>query len=316
MSFRGREEKGMGIGAVESTLTPAVASITPTGTATSVTSRGGAAQPASTDADSSDISGPAQLLAKLKELQQTDPTKFKAVVTKLSDTLNEEAKAAASPRQQRFLTDLASQFAAAGQTGTLPTLAGPSGGRGGPPPAGGTGGSPPGGAPAGSQGTATPVQGNDAAGATAQDNAGGAEANAGGQRNNRAAALVQNNGASGTSSAATGTDSAATGTRGAASGTSFAATAKKVGLPPSARNANVANSGTLAPDASTDPADANDDGVVSATERQAYQFSQLPKPKPSASNRTSAYTRAADDQGQSRIRATFDQLASVVNASL
>src|SRR6478752_10893655 len=100
------------------------------------------------------VSGPGQLLAKLKQLQQSDPTKFKQAMSTLSDTLSEEAKSTTDSRGQKMLTDLAAKFKTAGETGDLSSLTPPQrgaeGGKGagGPPPGGGpppAGGPPPGG---------------------------------------------------------------------------------------------------------------------------------------------------------------------------
>ena len=89
------------------------------------------------------VSGPGQLLAKLKQLQQSDPTKFKQVMSTLSDTLSEEAKSTTDSRGQKMLTDLAAKFKTAGETGDLSSLT--------PPQRGAEGGKGAGGARAGGQ---------------------------------------------------------------------------------------------------------------------------------------------------------------------
>jgi hypothetical protein len=74
------------------------------------------------DRDSSRVSGPAQLLSKLKQLQASDPAKFKDVMAKLSSTLKTDAKNASDPGAQKMLTDLASKFDTAAQSGDLSAL--------------------------------------------------------------------------------------------------------------------------------------------------------------------------------------------------
>lgn len=104
--------------------------------------------------DSAAISGPAQLLSKLSELQRSDPTKLEQVLGQISEALSDEASTASDAQSKQMLSGLASQFASAAKTGDLSSLApaksGPAGGggpggAGGPPP----GGRPPGGAPPG-----------------------------------------------------------------------------------------------------------------------------------------------------------------------
>jgi hypothetical protein len=113
----------MAITAVSNGVTQAVQNVSDT-TAISATSSTDTSKASTTSAntDSSTVSGPAQLLAKLKSLQESDPAKFKEVVKKLSDTLRTDAKVSTDANEQRALTDLASKFETAGQTGNLSAL--------------------------------------------------------------------------------------------------------------------------------------------------------------------------------------------------
>lgn len=150
----------MTISSVNSSLTQALLATTSTQSTTSASSSSGSTGVASTGGDTTQVSGPGQLLAKLKQLQQTDPAKFKQVMTNLTDALKKDAQNATDPKDQKFLNDLAAKFDAAGQSGDLSSLA-PQGAHhghhhhhAGPPPAGGAAGSPPpgGAAPNGSNG--------------------------------------------------------------------------------------------------------------------------------------------------------------------
>ena len=75
--------------------------------------------------DSSRVSGPAKLLSKLKELQKSDPAKFKEVMTKISDTLKEQAEKTDDAGEKKTLTDMAAKLESAGKTGDLSSLAPP-----------------------------------------------------------------------------------------------------------------------------------------------------------------------------------------------
>ena len=98
--------------------------------------------------DSSSVSGPAAILSKLKALQASDPAKFKEAMSAISKKLTKDADASTDAKQKQVLTDMASKFSTAGQTGDLSGITPPSGasgakgghhggGHGGPPPSGG-----------------------------------------------------------------------------------------------------------------------------------------------------------------------------------
>jgi hypothetical protein len=71
--------------------------------------------------DSAQLSPMASLLNQLQQLQQTDPTQFKSVMSSIADTLKTDAQSATGPQAQH-LTDLANKFSQAAQTGQMPDL--------------------------------------------------------------------------------------------------------------------------------------------------------------------------------------------------
>lgn len=81
---------------------------------------------ASTPATSSNVSKPGELMAKLSQLQQQDPAKFKQVTQQISDDLKSEAANASGPQAQ-FLTKLSDNFAQAASSGNLSSLQPPQG---------------------------------------------------------------------------------------------------------------------------------------------------------------------------------------------
>lgn len=72
-------------------------------------------------ADSAQLSPMASLLNQLQQLQQTDPDKFKSVMSSIADTLKTDAQNATGPQAQR-LNALADKFSQAAQTGQMPDL--------------------------------------------------------------------------------------------------------------------------------------------------------------------------------------------------
>lgn len=83
--------------------------------------------PPAMGAGSASISKPAELLSKLKQLEQTDPAKFKQVVTQLSSDLK-TAAGKATGAQADFLNKMADGFAQAATTGDLSAMQPPQGG--------------------------------------------------------------------------------------------------------------------------------------------------------------------------------------------
>jgi hypothetical protein len=75
----------------------------------------------STPAASASVSKPGELMNKLSQLLQQDPSKFKAVTQQISDELKTAAQSASGP-QASFLTKLSSDFAQASSSGTLSSL--------------------------------------------------------------------------------------------------------------------------------------------------------------------------------------------------
>ena len=114
----------MSISSVNSSLTQALLSTTPALDTTSAPSANtsAATATATSGGDTTQVSGPGQLLAKLKQLQQSDPTKFKQVMSKLTDALKTDTQNATDPKDQKMLSDLAAKFDQAGQSGDLSSL--------------------------------------------------------------------------------------------------------------------------------------------------------------------------------------------------
>jgi hypothetical protein len=89
----------------------------------------------STSASSSDVksdvqlSKPAAMMKKLESLQQSDPAKFKEVMTNISESLASAAESASGESASR-LSEMAQKFASAAETGDLSSLKPPAGGHG------------------------------------------------------------------------------------------------------------------------------------------------------------------------------------------
>jgi len=66
-------------------------------------------------------------MAKLSQLLQQDPAKFKQVTQQISDQLKSAAQSASGPQAQ-FLTKLSDDFSQASSSGSLASLQPPSGG--------------------------------------------------------------------------------------------------------------------------------------------------------------------------------------------
>lgn len=87
--------------------------------------------PAAEDANAAATSSPAtsvsmsrrsQIFSALQKLQQTDPGKFKQVMSQMSDTLNAEAQQLGSGSDADRLRQLAAKFSDAAQSGAMPEL--------------------------------------------------------------------------------------------------------------------------------------------------------------------------------------------------
>ncbi len=77
-------------------------------------------------ATSGSVSKPGELLAKLSQLLQQDPAKFKQVTSAIADELKTAASNAQGPQAQ-FLTKLSDDFAQASSSGSLSSLEPPQG---------------------------------------------------------------------------------------------------------------------------------------------------------------------------------------------
>jgi hypothetical protein len=76
---------------------------------------------ATTPASSTSVSKPGEFMAKLSQLLQQDPAKFKEVTQQISDQLKTAAQSASGPQAQ-FLTKLSGDFAQASSSGSLSAL--------------------------------------------------------------------------------------------------------------------------------------------------------------------------------------------------
>jgi hypothetical protein len=68
-------------------------------------------------ASSVEISKPGQLFGKLQSLAESDPAKFKELMADAATKLKSAAENSTNSDQQKFLTDLASKFQKASETG-------------------------------------------------------------------------------------------------------------------------------------------------------------------------------------------------------
>ncbi len=72
--------------------------------------------------DQANLSQGSQLMGELKNLQSTDPAKFKAVAQKISDSLAADAKNSSDPQQSKMLNSLSGKFADAAKSGDMSSL--------------------------------------------------------------------------------------------------------------------------------------------------------------------------------------------------
>lgn len=75
------------------------------------------------------LSKPAEMMKKLAALKESDPAKFQEVVSNIANKLDEAAQSATGEEQAR-LSDLASKFSQAAESGDLSSLQPPEGGGG------------------------------------------------------------------------------------------------------------------------------------------------------------------------------------------
>ncbi len=66
--------------------------------------------------------GRQEQMAKLEELQKSDPAKFKAETQRISDELAQKAKEIQDPRKSQRLTAMSEKFAEASRTGDMTSL--------------------------------------------------------------------------------------------------------------------------------------------------------------------------------------------------
>lgn len=76
--------------------------------------------------DKSSVSGPAQLFAALQTLSSSNPAEFKKIAAQIATQLQEAAKNSTDPSQSEALSQLASNFQTASQSGQFSDLFGQS----------------------------------------------------------------------------------------------------------------------------------------------------------------------------------------------
>jgi hypothetical protein len=81
-----------------------------------------AANTNTTSSDSVNFSQVAKLFKELHQLQSSNPTEFKQVLTEAAGKLKDAAEQSSDPNEASFLNDLASKFQKAADTGDLSTL--------------------------------------------------------------------------------------------------------------------------------------------------------------------------------------------------
>ncbi len=84
--------------------------------------------------DKAQFSKGAELMGKLRDLQSSDPEKFKEVAQTISDKLTEAAGNATDSNQAKFFSDMAGKFADAAKSGDMSSLTPPEKPQGGTPP--------------------------------------------------------------------------------------------------------------------------------------------------------------------------------------
>ena len=116
----------MNINGINNTST--LGAITALGADPSASGTDAAQGSASTPSSSTHLSKPGEFMAKLSQLLQQDPAKFKQVTQQISEQLKTAAQSASGP-QAAFLTKLSDNFAQASSSGSLSALE-PRGGNG------------------------------------------------------------------------------------------------------------------------------------------------------------------------------------------
>lgn len=76
----------------------------------------------SSDKDSTSISNGAEQMYNLQSLASSDPDKFKSVTGKIASELSEKASSETDSQKAKFLSDMASRFSAASESGSADSL--------------------------------------------------------------------------------------------------------------------------------------------------------------------------------------------------
>ncbi|MFU2208779.1 hypothetical protein [Solidesulfovibrio sp. C21] len=81
-----------------------------------------AAGSTSVQGDDKNLSNGAEMMQKLKDLQSSDPDKFKEVAQKISDSLSDAAKNSTDSKAAGMYSDMAGKFAQAAKSGNMSSL--------------------------------------------------------------------------------------------------------------------------------------------------------------------------------------------------
>lgn len=76
----------------------------------------------STVSDSTSVSDPGKLFAELKELSQSNPTEFKKITAEIAQQLQSAAKSSTDPTESSLLSEMASNFTTASESGKFSDL--------------------------------------------------------------------------------------------------------------------------------------------------------------------------------------------------
>lgn len=93
-----------------------------TGTSSTSSSQSAADVAGLNSEDQAKISQGAKQMSELSQLASSDPTKFKEVAQKISDTLAEKAKNSSDSHESEMLTKMSEKFADAAKTGSMDSL--------------------------------------------------------------------------------------------------------------------------------------------------------------------------------------------------
>ncbi|MEI9935984.1 MAG: hypothetical protein WDO69_02040 [Pseudomonadota bacterium] len=117
----------MNINEIGTSNTNTISALTALGNKSTPDGTDAARNTAATPASSTSVSKPGELMAKLSQLLQQDPAKFKQVTQQISEQLKTAAQGATGPQAQ-FLSKMSDDFAQASSSGNLSSLQPPNSG--------------------------------------------------------------------------------------------------------------------------------------------------------------------------------------------